>query len=70
MIFTLHMMGAILNAGPHAEFSVESQGAAAGFYGPRLEAQDGAVQIPAGPGWGVGIDTTWLAQAERLVSEN
>lgn len=68
-VFTLHMMGAIANAGPHAEFSVEAQKGSAGFYSPRLKAVDGHVQIPDGPGWGVEIDPAWLAQAERMVSE-
>jgi L-alanine-DL-glutamate epimerase-like enolase superfamily enzyme len=68
-VFTLHMMGAIANAGPYVEFSVEPQSSTTGFYGPRLEAKDGKVQIPEGPGWGVTIDPEWLAQCERLVSE-
>jgi L-alanine-DL-glutamate epimerase-like enolase superfamily enzyme len=69
MVFTLHMMGAIANAGPYAEFSVEPQTTTSGFYRPRLEAIDGKVQIPEGPGWGVTIDADWLAQTERAVSE-
>jgi L-alanine-DL-glutamate epimerase-like enolase superfamily enzyme len=69
MVFTLHMMGAIANAGPHAEFSIEPQAASTGFYDPILEAKDGKVQIPEGPGWGVTIDPGWLAEAERAVSE-
>lgn len=68
-VFTLHLMGAIPNAGPHAEFSVEPQTQNTGFYTPRLTARDGAVQIPAGPGWGVEIDAEWLAGAERMGSE-
>ena len=70
MVFTLHMMGAIPNAGPHAEFSVEPQQAVTGYYGPKLHVQAGKVQIPEGPGWGVTIEPNWLAQAERLVSES
>jgi L-alanine-DL-glutamate epimerase-like enolase superfamily enzyme len=69
MVFTLHMMGAIANAGPHAEFSIEPQTATTGFYSPRLQATDSHVQIPAGPGWGVQIEPEWLANADRLVSE-
>lgn len=68
MVFTLHLMGAIPNAGPHAEFSVEPQTHTAGFYSPRLEVVDGHVQIPAGPGWGVEIDPDWLARCDRLVT--
>ena len=69
MVFTLHMMGAIDNAGPHAEFSVEPQTATSGFYSPTLRCVGGSVQSPDGPGWGVEIDQEWLAQADRLVSE-
>jgi L-alanine-DL-glutamate epimerase-like enolase superfamily enzyme len=69
MVFTLHMMGAIPNAGPHAEFSIEPQRGTTGFYSPQLEAVDGKVQIPDGPGWGVTLDAGWLAQTERTVSE-
>ncbi len=69
MVFTLHLMGALPNAGPHAEFSVEPQTHTAAFHGPRLEAVDGHVQIPPGPGWGVEIDPDWLARCARLVSE-
>jgi L-alanine-DL-glutamate epimerase-like enolase superfamily enzyme len=69
MVFTLHMMGAIASAGPYAEFSVEPQTSTTGFYSPRLEAVDGMVQIPAGPGWGVEINPDWLAQADRMQSQ-
>ncbi len=69
MVFTLHLMGAIANAGPYAEFSIETQNSTSGFYSPRLEAVDGMVQIPEGPGWGVTIDPGWLAQTARRVSE-
>lgn len=68
MVFTLHMMGAIANAGPHAEFSIEPQSSSSGFYAPQLVAVDGKVQIPDGPGWGVTIDDAWLAKTSRMVS--
>lgn len=68
MVFTLHMLGAIENAGPHAEFSIEPQTQNSGFYSPVLKAVDGKVAIPDGPGWGVEIDPQWLAQTERTVS--
>jgi L-alanine-DL-glutamate epimerase-like enolase superfamily enzyme len=69
MVFTLHMMGAIRNAGPYAEFSVEPQTQNNSFYSPLLQAVDGKVQIPDGPGWGITINEEWLAQTERTVSE-
>lgn len=69
-VFTLHIMGAIANAGPHVEFSIEpSQWTSALFTEP-LEAVDGKVAIPEGPGWGVTVQPAWLEQAEYHVSEN
>jgi L-alanine-DL-glutamate epimerase-like enolase superfamily enzyme len=68
-VFTLHMMGAIPNAGPHIEFSIEPRAWTEGLYSPALEVHDGAAQIPDGPGWGVEINTEWLEAAERQVSK-
>ena len=41
----------------------------AGLFTPALEAHDGKVQIPDGPGWGVEVNPDWLAAAEHQVSE-
>jgi L-alanine-DL-glutamate epimerase-like enolase superfamily enzyme len=68
-VFTLHMMGAIPNAGSYVEFSIEPTRWLEGFLVQPLEAADGKVDIPAGPGWGVEIAPTWLAQAEHQISE-
>ncbi|MBI1389011.1 MAG: mandelate racemase/muconate lactonizing enzyme family protein [bacterium] len=68
-LFSLHVMGAILNAGPHVEFSIESTPWTDGLFSPALEVKEGKVMIPAEPGWGVTINPDWLAQAERQVSE-
>ena len=71
-VFTLHLMGAIPNAGPYVELSIEDRGVAReamGLYRPSLQVTDGKVPIPAGPGWGVEVDPDWLATAERTVSE-
>jgi len=70
-VFTLHMMGAIENAGPYVEFSIELFSyypRQEGLFSPTLEAHDGMVQIPAGPGWGVEINPEWLAAAEHRIS--
>jgi L-alanine-DL-glutamate epimerase-like enolase superfamily enzyme len=64
--FTLHILGAIRNAGPYLEFSIEG----ADFYpweqgllrNP-LQVKDGMVQIPQEPGWGVEINPAWLEKA-------
>lgn len=68
-LFTLHMMGAIANAGPHVEFSVESQRWVEDLFSPRMEVKDGAVAIPDGPGWGVEINPEWLSNATHQISE-
>ena len=71
-LFSLHMMGAIENAGPYVEFSIEGLDYypwQEGLFSPALEARDGKVQIPDGPGWGVEINTDWLAKAAYQISE-
>ena len=62
-IFTLHLMGAIKNAGPYVEFSIEEADYYPWQYGIYEDfpvARDGKVQIPQGPGWGVEISSSWL----------
>jgi L-alanine-DL-glutamate epimerase-like enolase superfamily enzyme len=68
-VFTLHMMGAIRNAGPHVEFTIENDPWTASLYRPALDVKEGKVQIPDGPGWGVTINPEWLSKAKREVSE-
>jgi L-alanine-DL-glutamate epimerase-like enolase superfamily enzyme len=65
-VFTLHLMGAIENAGPYVEFSIEGTDYYpwdSGLYEPALVARDGKVQIPDGPGWGVELNRDWLDKA-------
>jgi L-alanine-DL-glutamate epimerase-like enolase superfamily enzyme len=70
-VFALHPMGAIENAGPYAELSIEPSDDypwQEGLFEPSLVVRDGAVQIPDAPGWGVEISEGWLARADRRVS--
>jgi L-alanine-DL-glutamate epimerase-like enolase superfamily enzyme len=70
--FTLHIMGAIPNAGPYVEFSIEGYDYypwEEGLLLNPLRAKDGMVEIPAGPGWGLEINPAWLDAAEYTVSE-
>jgi L-alanine-DL-glutamate epimerase-like enolase superfamily enzyme len=67
-VFTLHLFGAIPNAGPHLEFTIESGDWCKDLYHPALEVRDGRVAVPDGPGWGVTINPDWLAKAQRQVS--
>ena len=68
IVFTLHLMGAIPNAGPFVEYTIESGEWWKDLYHPQPEVREGRVAIPAGPGWGVTINPDWLAKAERQVS--
>ncbi|HXY45704.1 MAG TPA: mandelate racemase/muconate lactonizing enzyme family protein [Acidimicrobiales bacterium] len=70
-VFALHLMGAIGNAGPYVEFSIEPDEYypfQAGLFEPSLAVHDGTVAIPDGPGWGVEIRPDWLERADRRVS--
>ncbi|MBT4519726.1 MAG: mandelate racemase/muconate lactonizing enzyme family protein [Halieaceae bacterium] len=72
-VFTLHMMGAIPNAGPYVEFSIEDEVDyypwQKGLFSEPLVAKDGKVDIPAGPGWGVEISHSWLQSADYQITE-
>lgn len=72
-ICTMHLLGAIPNAGEYLELSIEGpdyypwqQGL---FLGDPIAVADGKVQIPTGPGWGVEIDPAWLERATYQLSE-
>ena len=67
-VFTLHMLGAIDNAGPYLEYSIEPSQWTDDLLCDKIEVRDGQVTIPDGPGWGVEISPKWLAAAERQVS--
>jgi L-alanine-DL-glutamate epimerase-like enolase superfamily enzyme len=67
-VFTLHLFGAIANAGRHVEFTIEPN-PWKDLYRPALEVRDGRVAIPDGPGWGVTLNTDWLAKGQRQTSE-
>ena len=69
IVFTLHLCGAIPNAGQFVEFTIEPGDWWKDLYQPALEVRDGRVAVPDGPGWGVTINPDWLARAERQVSK-
>ena len=71
LVFTLHLLGAIENAGPYVEFSIEPDADypwQVGMYEPRSEVVAGMVSVPAGPGWGVEISPDWLSRSEHRIS--
>jgi L-alanine-DL-glutamate epimerase-like enolase superfamily enzyme len=71
LVFTLHLMASIANAGPYVEFSIEPDDDypwQSGMYEPRPRVVDGMVEVPSGPGWGVEISPEWLSRAEHRIS--
>lgn len=72
-ICTMHLLGAIPNAGKYLEYSIEGadyypwqQGL---FLGDPFAVRGGRVRIPAAPGWGVEIHPDWLGRAACRASE-
>ena len=71
-ICTMHLLGAIPNAGKYLEFSIEGadyypwqQGL---FRGDPFAIEGGCASIPAEPGWGVEISPAWLDAATYQMS--
>jgi L-alanine-DL-glutamate epimerase-like enolase superfamily enzyme len=69
-VFTLHLLAAIPNAGPHLEFTIEPTTWTKDLYDPPLEVRDGHVPVPQGPGWGVTVNPAWLAAADSRISQS
>lgn len=68
-LFTMHLMAALPNAGPHFEYSIEPTPWAEGLYEPALQVVDGQCAIPSAPGWGVTLNGDWLKASTLQVSE-
>ena len=70
---TMHLLGAIPNAGKYLELSIEGADYYPWQYGlfrnDPYRVEDGEVTIPDAPGWGAEIDPAWLEQASYSVSE-
>ncbi|MGI9332686.1 MAG: mandelate racemase/muconate lactonizing enzyme family protein [Gammaproteobacteria bacterium] len=71
-LFTMHLLGAIPNAGKYLELSIEGpdyypwqEGL---FERSPYDVVDGRVSIPDAPGWGVEVSAAWLAKAEHRIS--
>ncbi|MGH8135684.1 MAG: mandelate racemase/muconate lactonizing enzyme family protein [Steroidobacteraceae bacterium] len=72
-VCTMHLLGAIPNAGKYLEYSIEGsdyypwqEGL---FLGDPFAIKDGCATIPAAPGWGVEISPDWLGRAAYQCSE-
>ncbi|MGF1608614.1 MAG: mandelate racemase/muconate lactonizing enzyme family protein [Kiloniellales bacterium] len=72
-LFTMHLLGAIPNAGKYLELSIEGPDYYPWQEGLFCESPyaiaDGQATIPDAPGWGVEIRPEWLDQAAYQVSE-
>ena len=71
-VYTLHIMGALDNAGPYVEYSIEGSDYypwEQGLLVNPLTVRDGKVEVPSGPGWGVEVNPDWLSRAQRHVTE-
>ncbi len=72
-ICTMHLLGAIPNAGKYLEFSIEGPDYYPWqqelFLGHPFAVDGGKLQIPQGPGWGVEINPAWLDRASYHKSE-
>ena len=70
---TMHLLGAIPNAGKYLEFSIEGLDYYPWqeniFLGNPYKIEDGKATIPDAPGWGVEINPEWLDKASYQVSE-
>ncbi len=66
-VCTMHLLGAIPNAGKYLELSIEGPDYYPWqqdlFIGDPFAVDAGRVWIPEGPGWGVDINPAWLANA-------
>lgn len=68
-VASLHVMGALPNAGDYVEYSIEKTPWTDGLFDPPLKVEEGRVAIPAGPGWGVRLNPQVLAKCRLEVSE-
>lgn len=71
LIFTLHLLASIPNAGPYLEFSIEPDADypwQVEMYEPRPSVVNGEVRVPEGPGWGVEISESWLSRSRHRES--
>jgi L-alanine-DL-glutamate epimerase-like enolase superfamily enzyme len=70
---TMHLLGAIANAGRYLELSIEGPDYYPWqqdlFLGDPYQVTDGHVTIPAAPGWGVEVSPDWLQRASYRSSE-
>lgn len=68
-VFTLHFLASIDNTGEYPfEYRIPDTGHH-GMYTPEPTVENGKLQVPDGPGWGISVDSEWLATASYRKSE-
>ncbi len=65
-LYVLHFAAAVSNAGPHQEFKGVAEDIPWECSTSSLRPENGVVQVPTGPGWGIELDPQWIAQAKVL----
>ena len=68
-VFTVHFAAAMPSCLYEQEWTIEGNEWAEGLLDTPLPVRDGAVAVPEGPGWGVGVREEWLDDADLRVSE-
>lgn len=67
-VFTLHLAAAMPSCTHRQEWSIEETPWTQGVYEPMLRVVNGAVAVPATPGWGVELDPAFIREARRTTS--
>ena len=69
-MFTLHLAAAMPACGQYQEWSIEESGRwAEEIFEPALVVENGVVQVPDKPGWGMSVQPSYLAKAEVRVAQ-
>ena len=72
-LFSIHLMAAIENAGKYVEFSIEGLDYYPWqdhIFTPNFVIQDGHVNLPDLPGWGIEINPEWIASSNKQTSNS
>ena len=65
-VYTLHFASCVQHLGKYQEYNAALPHGADAWVTPTLQVRNGALQVPEGPGFGVGIDFGILRRAKRL----
>jgi L-alanine-DL-glutamate epimerase-like enolase superfamily enzyme len=68
MLYVLHFASIVPNAGPHQEYKGPNRDIPYEVSPGDLDAVEGVIPVPTGPGLGVTLDPDWVAKSEVLAS--